>query len=110
MTDITTQSASSTGDAMTPEKLSHWLAGRKEAGQNADIETCEVGKFYVQTMDPYGVDPNLPEELQQIGGLLFVCSPQSNGWICVYDLPPAKRDALYERIKREPLVLDDGLF
>lgn len=51
-------------DDMTVEQ---WLAIRKEAARQIDPETAEVDWWYVQTMDPYGVDPDLPEEYQQIG-------------------------------------------
>jgi len=78
-----------------------WLAGRKEAGGKIDIQICEIARWCVQTLDPYGVEPDLPEELQQFGLDLFVRSPDSGGWVSVHDLSQAKVDALYERIERE---------
>ena len=37
-----------------------------------DPDTAEVTWWYAQTMDPYGIDPALPEELQQVGREYFV--------------------------------------
>ncbi len=52
-----------TGDKLTVEQ---WLQIRKEEGQKIDPETAEVTWSYGYTLDPYGVDPDLPEECRQI--------------------------------------------
>ena len=83
-----------------PSDIREWLASRKEAGLKIDIKTCEVGSWHAYDLDPYGLDPDLPEELQQIGRNHFVRSPESRGWISVDDLPPEKIDALYDRFER----------
>jgi hypothetical protein len=38
-------------------------------------------RWYAQTLDPYGVDPDLPEELQQAGREYFARSPGSDVWV-----------------------------
>jgi hypothetical protein len=81
-------------DDMTVEQ---WLAIRKEAARQIDPETAEVDWWYVQTMDPYGVDPDLPEECQQVGRGYFACSRGSDVWVSFYDLPAATRDALWKK-------------
>jgi hypothetical protein len=75
-----------------------WLAVRKEAALQIDPETAEVDWTYAQTLDPYGVDPDLPEEYQQIGRGYFARSPGSDVWVSFYDLPEATCDRLWARI------------
>jgi hypothetical protein len=87
---------------MTRDELRGWLASRRAAGAAIDIETCELGRWYVQILDPYGIREALGEEIyDQVGSDLFVRSPDSRGWIAEEDLPPEKAHALYERIRRE---------
>jgi hypothetical protein len=78
-----------------------WLAIRKEEGLKINPETAEVMWTYAQTLDPYGVDPDLPEELQQVGREDFARSPESNIWIHFGDLPEETRNALWQRHKRK---------
>jgi hypothetical protein len=73
-------------DQMTVEQ---WLAIRKEAGLKIDPETAEVAWWTAYTLDPYGVDPNLPAELQQFGREYFARSPGSDVWVSFNDLPEA---------------------
>ena len=86
-----------TADVEAEMTVEQWLAIRKEAGLKIDPETAEVEWTYAQTLDPYGVDPDLPEELQQIGREYFARSPGSDVWVCFYDLPEATRDALWKK-------------
>jgi hypothetical protein len=86
---------------MTKEELAEWVASRTVAGRAIDIETCELGRWGAYDLDPYGVDPDLPEELRQIGTNRFVRSPESRGWVWEGDLPAAKGHAMYARIERE---------
>jgi hypothetical protein len=76
-----------------------WLAIRKEAGLKIDPKTAEVTWFYAQTMDPYGVNPDLPEELWQVGREYFARSPGSDIWVSFDDLPDATRKALLDRVQ-----------
>jgi hypothetical protein len=48
-----------------------WLALRKKAGREIDPETAEVMWVYAQTLDPYGIDPELPEECYSVGREYF---------------------------------------
>jgi hypothetical protein len=80
-------------------KIEEWLAIRKEAGRKIDPETAEVYWCYGQTLDPYGVYGELPEEYWQIGREYFARSPESDIWVWFGDLPAATRDALWEKHK-----------
>lgn len=90
-----------TRDLMTDDEFRHWVSTRKEAGRAIDIETCELGQWGALDADPYGVRPDLPEEMKQVGRNRFVRSPESRGWVCEDDLPLASLKALYARMDRE---------
>ena len=92
-------------DQMTVEQ---WLAIRKEAGLHIDPETAEVLWTYAQTPDPYGVDPDLPEECQQVGREYFARSPGSDVWVWFGVLPEATEDALWGKHKSK-LAFPAGL-
>jgi hypothetical protein len=89
-------------------KIKKWLAIRKKAGRKIDPETAEVDWIYAQTLDPYGVYPELPEELQQVGREYFARSPGSDIWVLFADLPTATADALWEKHKHK-LAFPAGL-
>jgi len=94
---------------MTEElTVEQWLAIRKEAGLKIDPETAEVDWIYAQTLDPYGVYPDPPEEYQQVGREYFARFPGSDIWVNFGDLPEATRDALWEKHKRK-LAFPAGL-
>jgi hypothetical protein len=76
-----------------------WLAVRKEAALKVNPETAEVEWTYAQTLDPYVVDPELPEERQQVGREYFARSPGSDVWVWFADLPDTTRDALWRKHK-----------
>ena len=83
---------------MTDEMpVEQWLAIRKEAARQIDPETAEVMWEYVEMADPYGVDPDLPEEYECIGRGYFASSPGSDVWVSFRDLPEATRDALWKK-------------
>ncbi len=91
-------------DEFTPEQLRDWLASCEAAGAAIDIETCELGRWYANDCDPYGIREllgELPEEAYQIGTNRFVRSSQSRGWVHEGDLPADKGRAMYARIERE---------
>jgi len=90
-----------TRDLMTDDEFQHWVSTRKEAGRAIDIETCELGRWAAYDADPYGAQPDLPEEMKQVGTNRFVRSPESRGWVWEGDLPSASVQAMYERIHRE---------
>ena len=84
-------------DMMTDEERKIWLAIRKEAGLKIDPETAEVDWTYAATLDPYGIDPELPEENRDVGRQYFARAPGSDMWVSFYDLPKATRDALWKK-------------
>ena len=94
---------------MTDEERKIWLAIRKEAGLKIDPETAEVEWTYAQTLDPYGVYHDLPEEYWQVGREYFVRSPGSDVWVWFGDLPDAIRSALWEKHESK-LAFPAGLF
>ena len=96
-------------------KKREWLAIRKKAGRRIDPETAEVLWSYEYTLDPYGLEPELPEEYRQVGREYFARSPGSNIWVWFGDLPAATQDALWEKHKSSlafpaglPPIEDDG--
>jgi hypothetical protein len=92
---------------------SEWFyALQKAAGKLIDPATAEVEWFYEQTLDPYRVHPDLPEEAQQVGREYFARDPAGDPclWIEFGDLPEATRNALWEKHKKQlafPAGLDD---
>jgi hypothetical protein len=83
-------------DNLTVEQ---WLQIRKEEGRKIDPDTAEVHWCYAQTLDPYGVYPELSEECQQVGRAYFARSPDSDIWVWLGDLPDETRDKLWNRHK-----------
>ena len=96
-----------TCDHFTEDELRQWLASRKQVGKEIDIATCEIGRWYANVLDEYGIREALNEPLSeeeiQSGGCWFVRSSQSDGWVSMYDLPPEKSRALDARIGRQRL-------
>jgi hypothetical protein len=91
------------------ETVEQWLAIRKKEGLKIDPETAEVEWTYAQTLDPYGVRPELPEECRQVGREYFARAPGSDVWVWFHDLPDATHDALWEKHKAK-LAFPAGLF
>lgn len=92
-------------DNLTVEQ---WLQIRKEEGRKIDPDTAECEWCYAQTLNPYDVDPALPEEYQQVGREYFARSPDSEIWVWFGDLPNETRDKLWEKHKSE-LAFPAGL-
>jgi hypothetical protein len=83
---------------MTEEGIAEeWLAIRKEEALKIDPETAEVTWHYAQTLDPYGVYPDLPEACRCIGREYFARSPGSDIWVHFGDLSDEVREALWQR-------------
>ena len=74
-----------------------WIAWRRAAGRHIDPDTAEVTWRYAQTIDPYGVCPELAKECDQVGREYFARSPDNDLWISFHDLPDATRDALWAK-------------
>ncbi|QDM25230.1 hypothetical protein FNL55_03080 [Tardiphaga sp. vice352] len=83
------------GAQMNKPELKAWLTTRKEAGLNIDPQTAEVHWCYAQTLDPYGVCPQIPDELWQVGREYFARAPESDVWVEFGDLPDTTRTALW---------------
>jgi hypothetical protein len=64
-----------------------WLEARKLAALQIDPETAEVTWEYVQTVDPYGLYENIPDEAWQVERGYFARSPGSEIWVSFDDLP-----------------------
>ena len=50
--------------------------------------------IYAETMDPYGDDPDLPDEYRQIGREYFAVDPSEGVAVSIRDLPEATQRAL----------------
>jgi hypothetical protein len=87
-----------------------WLAIRKRAGEKIDPETAKVHWENGVTADPYGLNPEFPDEYFQIGRIFFARSPESDTWVWFGDLPTATRNALWKRIREWAISsIDDCL-
>jgi hypothetical protein len=89
--------------------VEQWLAIRKEVGLHIDAEIGEVFWKYIQVLDPYGVEPDLPPECRQTGRDYFARSPRSEVWVWFGDLPDATSEGLWEK-HRSTLAFPAGLF
>jgi hypothetical protein len=79
--------------------VQEWLAIREKAGQELDPEIAEVMWDWVQTLDPYGVCPDIPDELNSVGREFFARAIGSDIWVQFSDLPEATAARLWQRIK-----------
>ena len=75
-----------------------WLEIRKQAALQIDPQTAEVMWTHGQILDPYGCYDLSPEEYC-VGRVYFARSPDSDVWVCFYDLPKATLDELWRVIK-----------
>jgi hypothetical protein len=95
-------------DDMMNDDIEQWRAIRREAGLKINPETAEVEWRYTYTLDPYGVDPDLPEELRQVEREYFACAPGSDTWVWFGDLDDATAGALWAKHKAK-LAFPAGL-
>ena len=77
-----------------------WLAIRKEEAHRINPETAKVDWDWGQILDPYGVEPNLPEELCCVGRNYFARNPGSDIWVSFHDLPNETCERLWKRLER----------
>jgi hypothetical protein len=85
--------------AMSDQEVREYLSIREEAGRHIDPATAVVDWTYVLTLDPYGIDPDLPKEYQQVQRDYFAGSPGSEIWVWFGDLPVTTHTALWEKHK-----------
>jgi hypothetical protein len=79
-----------------------WIAERKREALLIDPATAEVDWSFGQTLDPYGMIPDLPEELQQVGREYFARRPGSDIWVHFGDLPDDVRRKLRKHPNAKP--------
>jgi hypothetical protein len=104
---MTDQTDTETTERTVTIRAEMFYALLKIAGQQIDPATCEVDWIYAQTLDPYGVHPDLPPEAQQVGREHFARNPGSDIWVSFDDLPEVTRNAL--RHKEQPsFIVKDG--
>jgi hypothetical protein len=84
-----------THELMTDAEFAEWVASRKEAGQAINIETCELGSWYADDMNPYD---DQSSEGDWTSRHRFVRAPESRGWVHEGDLPPDAACALCARM------------
>jgi hypothetical protein len=92
------------------QDIEKWRATRKKAGLHIDPETAEVEWSYANVIDPYGLEPELPEQCW--GREYFARSPGSNVWVCFGDLPDSTRNVFWEKHGRKlafPAGLEEAL-
>jgi hypothetical protein len=75
-----------------------WLDERKREALLIDPATAEVHWSFEQTLDPYGMIPDLPEQFQQVGREYFARRPGSDIWVHFGDLP----DKVREKLRKHP--------
>ncbi len=75
------------------------LAIRKEEALKIDPATAQVEWWFAFTLDPYGFDPDLPDECKQVGREYFARNSGSDVWGAFRDLPTDTHDALWEHHK-----------
>ena len=92
---------------LTKPSVEEWLSIRKKEGLKIDPEAAEVDWACRQILDPYGMDPNLPEECDCVGRVYFARRPGSEIWVAFYDLPDEARAVLWDRLKSGLTKLDD---
>jgi len=62
-----------------------------------DPEIAEITWWWGQTLDPYGLDPDLPPEYQEVQRNYFARAPGSDVWVSFYDLPEDVGAALWKK-------------
>ena len=79
-----------------------WLDKRKREALLIDPATAEVDWSFGQALDPYGMIPDLPEKLQQVGREYFARRPGSDIWVHFGDLPHDVRRKLRKHPNAKP--------
>jgi len=72
-------------------------AERRAAGLRIDPARADVWFEYAQVLDPYGDDPNLPDEYYCVGREWFAANPDEKIRVHFSDLPATTRDQLEEK-------------
>jgi hypothetical protein len=81
------------------KKFEEWLVTRKKMGADIDPENVDVCCDYARVLDPYGLCPSFPEELDQVGREYFARPSKGNVWVSFDDLPETTVDRLWQRMR-----------
>ena len=65
----------------TSESSHDFYEAKMAEGLKIDPRTAYVMKSYAQVLDPYGIEHDLPGELQCIGSVYFARAPGSDDWV-----------------------------
>jgi hypothetical protein len=82
-------------------KVKEFTERCRAAGRLIDVNTCEQHWEWGDELDPYYMELAPYESINRI---CFVRNKDSDDWICIYDLPEEKVQALNERNERERLA------
>ena len=101
-------------DDSTEAELSAWQKIRRalrwSAARRIRPDTATLSFQYAHTLDPYGEDPNLPPELQQVGRAYFLFDPDEKVWVLeweVRELHPDVSDAEWRGLMRRAAERDE---
>ena len=83
------------------KKRAAFHAQRAALGKYLDPATAEITWWYGFDVDPYGIRPDIPEAMQQIGRQRFARPRGGAVWVCFDDLPPPTIKALFDRMAIE---------
>src|SRR5262245_12656783 len=72
---------------------------RKEVARRINGDTATVFFIYAQTLDPYGDNPDLPPELDQVGREFFAVDPTEGVAVLLYELPTDTQEVLEGKMR-----------
>ena len=93
--------ATASGNQVSEKKIEcspeqrQFLEDRKEAGKLIDPDRAEVDWWYIRSLDPYGIYPDLPPEADQVGRGYFAKNPDNDVWVEFGDIQPVVREKLW---------------
>jgi hypothetical protein len=82
---------------MTEDEVKVFLVRKREVGLKIDPETAQIESFHGQSLDPYELGIDIPEEMWQIERHYFARAPGSDEWVDFGDLPDETREAIWRR-------------
>jgi hypothetical protein len=82
---------------VTENEVEVFLRRKREAGLKIDPETAEIEWFHGQSLDPYELGIDIPEEMSQIERHYFARAPGSGEWVEFGELPDETREAIWRR-------------
>ena len=82
---------------MTDDEIEDFRRVRTLAGQRIDAQTAEVTWMWVEVMDPYSIEPNLPGASTRSWREFFARAPGSDTWVWFGDLPDATKAGLWQK-------------